>query len=40
MIKIQSGCYLKRLTPEAIKLFGSTEEKIIKNKDVENVLPN
>ena len=35
--KIKSGYYLKLLTPETIKLLGSTENKITKDKNGENV---
>ena len=35
--KIKTGYYLDRLTPETMKLLGSTENKIAKNKNVENV---
>ena len=35
--KIKSGYYLELLTPEAMKLLGSTESKITKNKNGENV---
>ena len=35
--KINSGYYLELLTPETIKLLGSAESKIIKNKNGENV---
>ena len=35
--KIKSGYYLERLTPETMKLLGSTESKITKGKNVENV---
>ena len=35
--KIKRGCYLKLLTPEAMKLLKSTKTKIIKNKNSENV---
>ena len=37
MFKIRSGYCLELLTPETIKLLGSAESKITKNKDVENV---
>ena len=37
MFKIKSGYYLELLTPETIKLLGSTESKITKNKNGENV---
>ena len=35
--KIKSGYYLELLTPETMKLPGSTESKITKNKNGENV---
>ena len=35
--KFKSGYYLDLLTPETMKLLGSTESKIIKNKNGENV---
>ena len=35
--KIKSGYYLELLTPETIKLRGSTESKITKDKNGENV---
>ena len=35
--KIKSGYYLELLTPEAIKLLGSTESKVTKDKNGENV---
>ena len=35
--KIKSGYYLELLTPETMKLFGSAESKITKNKNGENV---
>ena len=35
--KIKSGYYLELLTPETIKLLGSTESKITKDKNGENV---
>ena len=35
--KIKSGYYLELLTPETMKLYGSTESKITKNKNGENV---
>ena len=35
--KIKKGYYLKDLTPAAIKLLGSTENKITKDKNGENV---
>ena len=36
--KIKNGYYLKLLTPETMKLLGSTESKIMKDKNGENVL--
>ena len=36
--KIKNGYYLELLTPEIMKLLGSTESKISKNKNGENVL--
>ena len=35
--KIKTGYYLKLLTPETIKLLGSTKNKITKNKNDKNV---
>ena len=35
--KIKSGCYLEHLTPETMKLLGSAENKINKDKNGENV---
>ena len=35
--KIKSGYYLELLTPETMKLFGSAESKITKDKNGENV---
>ena len=35
--KIKNGYYLELLTPETMKLFGSTESKITKDKSGENV---
>ena len=35
--KIKSGYYLELLTPETMKLLGSTESKITKDKSGENV---
>ena len=35
--KIKSGYYLELLTPETMKLLGSTESKITKNKNDENI---
>ena len=37
IFKIKNGYYLELLTPETMKLLGSTESKIIKDKDGENV---
>ena len=37
MFKIKSGYYLEFLTSETMKLLGSTESKITKNKNGENV---
>ena len=37
MFKIKSGYYLELLTSETMKLLGSTESKITKNKNGENV---
>ena len=34
---IKNGCYLELLTPETMKLLGSTESKINKDKNGENV---
>ena len=36
--KTKSGYYLELLTPETMKLLGSAESKITKNKNGENVL--
>ena len=36
--KIKSGYCLEILTPETMKLFGSTENKITEEKNGENVL--
>ena len=36
--KIKNGYYLELLTPETMKLLGSTENKINKDKNGENVL--
>ena len=38
-IKIKTGCYQEVLTPETMKLLGSTKSKITKNENGENV-PN
>ena len=35
--KLKAGYYLEILTPEMIKLLGSTKNKIIKNKNGENL---
>ena len=35
--KIKNGYYLELLTPKTMKLLGSTESKIIKDKNGENV---
>ena len=35
--KIKTGYYLELLTPETMKLLGSTENKITKDKNLENV---
>ena len=35
--RIKSGYYLELLTPETMKLLGSTETKITKDKNGENV---
>ena len=35
--KIKNGYYLELLTPETMKLLGSTETKITKDKNGENV---
>ena len=37
MFKIKAGCYLELLTPETMKLLGSTKSKINKDKNGENV---
>ena len=37
MFKIKSGYYLELLTPETMKLLGSTESKITKDKNGENI---
>ena len=36
--KIKTGYYLVLLTPETVKLLGSTESKITKDKNSKNVL--
>ena len=38
IFKIKTGYYLELLTPETMKLIGSTENKITKDKNGENVL--
>ena len=35
--KIKNGYYLELLTPETVKLLGSTESRITKDKNGENV---
>ena len=35
--KIKTGCYFELLTPETMKLLGSNEKKITKDKNDENV---
>ena len=35
--KIKNGYYLELLTPETMKLLGSSESKITKNKNGENM---
>ena len=35
--KVKMGHYLKLLTPESMKLLGSSKSKIIKDKNSENV---
>ena len=35
--KIRTGYHFELLTPETIKLLGSTEKKITKNKNSENI---
>ena len=37
MFKIKTGYYLEILTPETIKLLGSTKRKITKDENGENV---
>ena len=37
IFKIKNGYYLELLTPETMKLLGSTESKITKDKNGENV---
>ena len=36
-LKIKTGYYLELLTPETIKLLGSTENKITKDKNIEKI---
>ena len=36
--KTKTGYYLERLTPETIKLLGSTKSKITKDENGENML--
>ena len=36
-LKIKTGCHLELLTSEKIKLPGSTKNKIVKDKNSENV---
>ena len=36
-LKLKNGYYLELLTPETMKLLGSTESKINKDKNGENV---
>ena len=36
-VKIKNGYYLELLTPETMELLGSTENKITKDKNGENV---
>ena len=36
-LKIKTGHYLELLTPETMKLLGSTKSKITENKNGENV---
>ena len=35
--KTKTGCYLELLSPKTMKLLGSTESKITKDEDGENV---
>ena len=37
MFKVKSGYYFELLTPETMKLLGSTESKITKDENGENV---
>ena len=36
--KVKKGYYLELLTPETIKLLGSTKSKVTKDKNWENIL--
>ena len=36
--KVNKGYYLELLTPETIKLLGSTKSKVTKDKNGENIL--
>ena len=36
--KVKKGYYLELLTPETIKLLGSTKSKVTKDKNGENIL--
>ena len=36
-IKVKRGYYFELLTPETMKLFGSTENKTTKDKNVQNI---
>ena len=36
--EIKTGCYLELLTPETMKLLGSTENKITRNRSEDDVL--
>ena len=36
--KVKKAYYLELLTPETIKLFGSTKSKVTKDKNGENIL--
>ena len=37
-LKIKTGYYFELVTPETMKLLGSTQNKITENKNVQNVL--
>ena len=37
MLKIKTGFYLELITPETMKLLGSTKSKITKNEKGQNV---